>query len=266
MHDDLFKLLFVVLTQSRKRKYGQSITIKAIKCLQYFAQEFFLDKDCVGTLNVLNKFLASEYLPIQLATIECLTNIFNKHWLCPDLDSDSDCLSIQNFQMEVFGKLNLNEMPRFDSDDVGIMTMDRKANLQVTYLQLYASIIGCCFVLRRQMWFQLIDFCCNQIELKKDKFLKLTTKLSKEMFNADPSILLERDIDYLLERWIFFGYNLTLFPWQLTSSPSSNDFILEHVECITLNILTYQSHLLQQWIQTMASKSLSELLTKVHHL
>lgn len=258
MHDDLFRLLYGVLTQSRRRKYGQSITIKAIKCLQYFAQEFYLDEHCVETLIVLKKFLSSECLPIQLATVECLTNIFNKHWLCPDLDS-VDCLSIQNFHMELFDKLNLNQMPRCD----GEVTMDLKANIFATYLQLFSSIIGSCFVLRRQMWFQLIVFCGNQIELKVEKTQKLITKLCKEMFNAVPSILLQRDIPYLIGRWIQENHSLSSFPWQLTSSKSKGDFVPEHIECITLNICIYQPNLLQQFVQTMAARSLSELLTKV---
>lgn len=260
MHDDLFKLLVGVCIQSRKRKYGQSITLKAIKCLKYFAQEFYSDEHCVGTLNVLKKFLASEYLSIQLVTVECLTNIFNKQWLCPDLDS-VDCLSIQNFHLELFDALNLNQMPRCDGDD-GI-TMDRKANVFATYLQLFSSIIGSCFVLRRQMWFQLIDFCRNQIKLKEEKTLKFITKLCTEMFNANPSILLERDIPYLISRWIQESYNLSLFPWQLTSSKSKDDFVPEHIECITLNIILYQSNLLPQLVQTMNTESLSDLLTKV---
>lgn len=260
MHGDLFELLAVVLSQSRKRKYGQSITLKAIKSLQYFAQEFYHQQHCAGALNILKKFLVSEYLQIQLATVECLTNIFNKHWLCPDPDS-VDCLSIQNFHLELFDKLGLNQMSRCDGDD-GI-TMDRKVNMFATYLQLFSSIIGSCFVLRRQMWFQLIDFCCNQIELKEQKTQKLINKLCKEMFNADPSILFEQDIPYLIGRWIQESHNLSSFPWQLTSSKSKNDFVPEHIECVTLNIILYQSNLLQQLVQTMAAQSLSQLLTKV---
>lgn len=152
-------------------------------------------------------------------------------------------------------------MPRCDCDDGA--TIDRKANVFATYLQLYSSIIGSCFVLRRQMWFQLIDFCCNQIQLKEEKTQKLITKLCKEMFNAIPSILLERDIPYLLSRWIQESYNLSSFPWQITSSKSKDDFVPEHIECITLNICIYQPNLLQQLVQTMAAKSLSDLLTKV---
>lgn len=261
MHEDFFILLIVVLKQSKKRKYGQSITIKAIKCLQYFAKEFYLDEHCAETLNVLKKFLASEYLSIQLATVECLTNIFNKHWLCPDLDS-VDCLNIQHFHIELFDKLNLNQMPRCDDDDDQVVMMDRKENIFATYLQLFSSIIGSCFVLRQRMWFQLIDFCCNQIELNEEKTQKLITKLCNEMFNADPMILLKRDIPYLISRWIQQCYNLSSFPWQLTSSKSNNDFVSDHIECVTLNIILYQSHLLQQLVQTVAAKSLSALLTK----
>lgn len=260
IHENFFQLLVGVLSQARKRKYGQGITVKAIKCLQYFAQEFHLEESCVETLIVLKKFLASEYLSIQLATVECLTNIFNKHWLCPDLVS-VDCLSIQKFHLELFDKLSLNQMPQCDADDE--ITMDRKANVFATYLQLFSSVVGSCFVLRQQMWFQLIDFCCHQIKLKENKTQKLITKLCKEMFNASPSILLAGDIPYLIRQWIRQGYNLTLFPWQLTSAKSKDDFVPEHKELITLNIILYQPDLLQELVPTMAVESLSSLLTKV---
>lgn len=154
MHDNLINLLSAFLMQVRKKKYGQQIAIKVIKSTQYFAQQFFQDEDCFKILTILSKFLNSEYLLIQLTTVECLTNIFNKDWLCPDPES-VDCVFLQDFHTKLLEKLNINQI-QLNSDD-GI---DRKTCVLSTRLQLYCSIIGSCFVLRQEMWFKFIAMRC----------------------------------------------------------------------------------------------------------
>lgn len=112
---------------------------------------------------LLNKFLQSEYLNIQFATVACMTNIFNKHWLNYDEDEISSA-KVQDFHKKLAGELQVHELSIEQTADV-----DRKTCIVATRLQLYCSIIGSCYTLRKQMWFGLIEFCCNQLKLSERK-------------------------------------------------------------------------------------------------
>lgn len=180
--------------------------------------------------------------------------------------------------MDLLEKLQINQSPLGDDDSI-----DRKTCVLSTRLQLYCSIIGSCFVLRKQIWFNLIDLCCNQIQLESGEFYKdhafqlnliiykifpekvykIIRKLCSEIFNMEPSTLLEDDIPNLIGRCVQKDYPLILFPWQLTRCQSHTDFLQEYTECITLNIILYKSNLLQDLVQMMGVRSLSDLLTMV---
>lgn len=110
-------------------------------------------------------FLNSEYLSIQFAAVSCLTNIFNKQWLNFDEDTVK-CVEIQNFHKTLIEQLEINELcvnPEYD--------VDRKTCIVATRLQFYCSIIGVCYPLRKQTWFDLIEFCGEQLKLNEGTFV-----------------------------------------------------------------------------------------------
>lgn len=109
-------------------------------------------------------FLTSEYLNIQFAAVSCLTKIFNKHWLHFDGDK-VNCVEIQNFHKTLIEKLEINNLAVKSEYDV-----DRKTCIVATRLQFYCSIIGVCYPLRKQMWFDLIEFCGVELKLNEGIF------------------------------------------------------------------------------------------------
>lgn len=110
-------------------------------------------------MKLLNKFLKSEYLNIQFATVACLTNVFNKLWLNYD-ENKMSCVKIQEIHSKLADELQLQDLSVEQENDV-----DRKVCIVSTRLQSYCSIIGSCFPLRKQMWFNLIEFCCQHLKL-----------------------------------------------------------------------------------------------------
>lgn len=109
-------------------------------------------------------FLKSEYLNIQFAAVSCLTNIFNKQWLNSDEDK-VNCINIQNFHKDLIERLEIDELavkPEYD--------IDRKTCIVATRLQFYCSIIGVCYPLRKQTWFDLIEFCGIELKLNEGTF------------------------------------------------------------------------------------------------
>lgn len=110
-------------------------------------------------------FLRSEYYTIQLATVSCLTSIFDKRWLTYNKD-DVNCLVIQQFHMDLAENLDINELSLIEGCDI-----DRNACIASTCIQLYCSIIGKCYALRKQMWFEIVEFCSQKLKLNEGQSL-----------------------------------------------------------------------------------------------
>lgn len=121
-----------------------------------------MDEDvCFGIVTFMKYFLKSDYLNIQFAAVSCLTQIFNKQWLNFKEDEVS-CVTIQEFHKKLMERLEIKELSVSpDSDN------DRKSCIISTRLQLYCSIIGVCYPLRKQTWFDLIEFCGEQLKLNE---------------------------------------------------------------------------------------------------
>lgn len=105
--------------------------------------------------------LHSKHLNIQLATVKCLTNVFNKRWLRYD-ETEVSCGKIQEFHVNLANELQINQLSAEQECDI-----DRKTCDVSTQVQLYCSIIGSCYSLRKQMWFGLIEFCYQQLKLSE---------------------------------------------------------------------------------------------------
>lgn len=127
-------------------------------------------------------FLRSEYYTIQIATVSCLTSIFDKRWLNHNND-EINCLEIQEFHVDLAKSLEINGLSTIDESD-----MDRKACIASTCIQLYCSIIGTCYVLRKEMWFQTVEFCSQKLKLNDGKLSMKQTDFG----NVDVSFLLFR--------------------------------------------------------------------------
>lgn len=127
------------------------------------SKEFFKEEDCFATFAYLKHFLKSDYLYIRFATVTCLTSIFNKQWLHYNEDEIS-CRIIQNFHSNLMKELEIEEL----SIDPG-KDNDWKSCLVATRLQLYCSVIGVCYPLRRQAWFGVIEFCSETLKLNEGK-------------------------------------------------------------------------------------------------
>lgn len=106
-------------------------------------------------------FLHSECYNIQLATVSCLTNIFNKKWLNYNEDEVS-CLKIQQFHVDLEKNLKIGELTVAQQND-----NDRKTCIASVRMQIYCSLIGICYPLRKITWFGLIEFCRQQLELNE---------------------------------------------------------------------------------------------------
>lgn len=122
-------------------------------------QEFFDVEDSFVILAFMQHFLKFEYYNIQMAAVSCLTKIFNKEWLQLNEDQIS-CLSVQKTHVKLEKELKIDELSVVKVND-----NDRKACIASVRIQLYCSIIGVCYPLREEIWFNLIEFCGQQLEL-----------------------------------------------------------------------------------------------------
>lgn len=104
-------------------------------------------------------FLRSDYYTIQMATVACLTSIFDKRWLKYNKD-EVNCLTIQKFHVGLAKSLEINALSVIEENDV-----DRKACIASVCVQLYCSVIGMCYALRKEMWFQIVEFCSQKLKL-----------------------------------------------------------------------------------------------------
>lgn len=110
-------------------------------------------------IKYLMNFLRSEYYTIQIATVSCLTSILDKSWLCYNED-EVNCLVVQQFHMDLVESLKIDELTVAEDSDT-----DCKASTASTRLQLYCSIIGMCYALRKEMWFKLVEFSNQNLKL-----------------------------------------------------------------------------------------------------
>lgn len=117
--------------------------------------------------SFLMHFLRSEYFTIQIATVSCLTSIFDKCWLSCNKD-DVNCLVVQQFHMDLAENLEINELSVIEGCDI-----DRKACIASTCIQLYCSIIGKCYALRKEMWFRIVEICSQKLILDECKSLQI---------------------------------------------------------------------------------------------
>lgn len=104
-----------------------------------------------------------DLLSITFATVECLTQLFNKNWLNCN-DQTFSCMEISDFQLNLFQKMHLNDL-KIATDD----NADKKCRTLATRIQMHCALIANCFSLRRENWFNLIEFCCHDIELNNGK-------------------------------------------------------------------------------------------------
>lgn len=112
-------------------------------------------------IKFLLHFLRSEYFTIQIATVSSLTSIFDKYWLSYNED-EVNCLVVQQFHMDLAECLEIDGLSVVDQTDI-----DRKACTASTRIQLYCSIIGMCYALRKEMWFKLVEFCTQNLKLNE---------------------------------------------------------------------------------------------------
>lgn len=109
-------------------------------------------------IKFLMYFLRSEYFTIQMATVSCLTSIFDKYWL--NNENQVNCLAVQKFQMDLAESLKIDELSIAPENDI-----DRNTCIASTRIQLYCSIIGMCYALRKEMWSKLVEFCSQNMSL-----------------------------------------------------------------------------------------------------
>lgn len=247
----------------------------------YSKQEFFGndDEDFFKIIACMKYFLKSDYFAIQLAAVKCLTNIFNKKWLNLNEDQIS-CLTVQNFHVKLENNIQINELS---------MTMDendRKTCLASIRIQMYCSIIGVCFPLRMKTWFNLIEFCNQQLDLSDGivlitnripkcqnyfycsfflivaKISEIVEKLCTEMFNSKASTLLVDLVPHLIGLWLYKSYSLAKFPISLTECETQNEFLNEYRNTIILRVIQNQPELITE-LTNMYQESLSSILTTV---
>lgn len=204
----------------------------------------------------LKKFLQSEYLLIQFKTVECLTIIFNKQSLNYN-SNEMSCLNIREFHLKTLNALKLHELS-LDADND-----DRRSCLLSTRLQLYCSIVGSCYALRKQVWFSFIELCCNEIRMNADKIKQIVTKLCNDIFNEKPSKALAYLMPDLMGFWIERNHHVSRLPWNLTDCQSHTDFLTEYIPIITMHILRYRPQDLNALVQMIYANSISDILQPV---
>lgn len=118
-------------------------------------------EDGLKICSFLMHFLRSEYFTIQIATVSCMTSIFDKRWLNCN-NEDVNCLVVQQFHMDFVENLNINELLVTDESDI-----DRRACIASTCIQLYCTIVGKCYALRKKMWFRIIELCTQKLKLNE---------------------------------------------------------------------------------------------------
>lgn len=225
-------------------------------------------------------FLRSEYYTVQIATVACLTSIFDKSWLSCN-ENEVNCLIVQEFHMDLADKLEIDELSATDGDDI-----DRKACIASTRLQLYCSIIGRCYALRKEMWFKLVEFCNQKLGLNDGKHFhnqfimmnlncihlfppnsgktyEIVEKLCVEVFDSSTTVLLADLIPHLIGLWIDRNYLLINFPAKLSGCRAKNEFYLDHADIITLRIIQYKSEYIPELLQIFEVDSLSKILRTV---
>lgn len=217
---------------------------------------------CIGFLN---KFVNFDNLSVQFAAIHALSKIFNKNWVSPwDINNEirMNSLPVQEFHQAVLESLRLDKLTSIEGDEI-----DRKTCVVAARLQLYFSIVGACYSLRKQMWFETIEYCCHYLKMKPKRLLAIVQDLCKTMLNGDIS-----DFDYLsaelIGYWIERDFHLSELPWCLSKFRSTEEYIASNIDHITWNILKYQPYNLPKLMEMISAKSVTDIIHLVgsmHH-
>lgn len=217
-------------------------------------QVFFEDEDAFKCFAYLKKFICFDYVSVQLIAVQTLTKIFNKSWLLQHRDEmvSSDT---QTFHLKLLEGLELDRLVYNTDDDI-----DRKACNFATRLQLYCSIFGTCYPLRKQIWFRIVEFCCHELQLKADKVERVIQRLCNDILHANPSDMLEYLTSGLIEFWIEHNYHLSELPWYLTKCQSSAEYIANNIQHITWNMLQYQPQNLNKLVDMVYADSIKDIL------
>lgn len=251
---DLLHLIAPFLKHCNAKRYGQRICVKIIVAVQYLAQQYYDDETSFQCIAYLNKFINSDYLAIQFVTVQALSKMFNKQWLMQGRDQ-SDCLEMQEFHVKLLESLKLDKLS-YDAND----EIDRKACVFAARLQLYCSIFGTCYALRKQIWFRMVEFCCHELQLKADKVGRVMGRLCKTILNGEPSDVLGYLSSELIEFWIEHNYHLSELPWYLTKCVSNEEYIADNIQHITWNVLQFHPKHLEKVVEMIYANSVADIL------
>lgn len=220
----------------------------------------FEDEYTMKCIGYLNKFVNFDNLSVQFACINALSKIFNKKWINPwDITNESrmSSLPVQEFHEAVLDSLRLDKLTSKEDDEI-----DRKTCVMAARLQLCFSIIGACYSLRKQIWFQTIEYCCHYLKMKPERMTAIVQDLCKTMLNGDIG-----DLDYLspelLGYWIERDFHLSELPWYLSKFRSTEDYVASNIDHITWNILKYQPHNLPKLVEMVSAKSIKDIIQLV---
>lgn len=212
---------------------------------------------CIGFLN---KFVIFDNLSVQFASIHALAKIFNKDWINPWEISNrnrTNSLAVQEFHEFVLKSLKFDKLTATSDDEI-----DRKSCVVATRLQLCFSVVGACYSLRKQVWFETVEYCCHYLKLKPERMTAIVQNLCKTMLKGHTE-----DLDYLsaelIGYWIERDFHLSELPWYLSKFQSTEEYIASNINHITWNIIKHQPHNLPKLVEMMSAKSITDIIQLV---
>lgn len=238
-------------------------------------QEFWNVPRFFKNFSRLRPFLSSDNSKVQFAVVKSFAYIFDKTWLCKG-NKDADRIAICEFHVNLFKELKINEFAAESDAD-----SDKKCRFVSTRIQLYCSIIGKCFILRRENWFNLSEFCCVNMKLPKGERICLSycminstehsllavhsivKHLCAQLFKIEMQDVLAEHIPFLLSKWIINRYSISEFPWYFSSAQTLDEFLTDSTESIILPVLTFQPVIIPDLMGMHGVSSLRDLLTEV---
>lgn len=103
-------------------------------------------------------------LSIQIATVDCLSHVFDKQWLISSQPNKGE-LTVKDFYADLFEALKCDELLVQATDD-----QDTQARNKAIRIQLYTSIMAKNYLLQKQCLFLLTKFA-KEIDLGSGKLI-----------------------------------------------------------------------------------------------
>lgn len=84
-----------------------------------------------------------------------------------------------------------------------------------------------------------------------------------QALNIDKGLAVSENLSYILAKWLIKDYPMAKFPWYITTSLTQSDFFYDHIQMLTLNILSNRPNILEQLVSLMPNETMLSVVKVV---